>query len=194
MALTTTTTLEHDIGAKLRMMRRMNKMRLKDVAEAVDCSESLLSKIENNKVEPSLKVLHRITAVLGTTIAELFAARRETEITVLHEGQRKVVVTRATEEGGAVSLERVIPFGDDQLLDANIHIVDPKTDSGGDITHAGEEVGYVLEGILELTIEDEVFHLKPGDSFYFRSELRHRYYNPGEVTTKVLWVNTPPTF
>lgn len=194
MALTTTPTLEHDIGAKLRMMRRMNKMRLKDVAEAVDCSESLLSKIENNKVEPSLKVLHRITAVLGTTIAELFAARRENEITVLHEGQRKVVVTRATEEGGAVSLERVIPFGDDQLLDANIHIVDPKTDSGGDITHAGEEVGYVLEGILELTIEDEVFHLKPGDSFYFRSELRHRYYNPGDVTTKVLWVNTPPTF
>jgi transcriptional regulator with XRE-family HTH domain len=194
VALTTTPTLEHDIGAKLRMMRRMNKMRLKDVAEAVDCSESLLSKIENNKVEPSLKVLHRITAVLGTTIAELFAARRENEITVLHEGQRKVVVTRATEEGGAVSLERVIPFGDDQLLDANIHIVDPKTDSGGDITHAGEEVGYVLEGILELTIEDEVFHLKPGDSFYFRSELRHRYYNPGDVTTKVLWVNTPPTF
>lgn len=186
--------LEHDIGTKLRMMRRMNKMRLKDVAEAVDCSESLLSKIENNKVEPSLKVLHRITAVLGTTIAELFAAKRENEITVQHEGERRVVVTRATEAGGAVSLERIIPFGDDQLLDANIHIVDPRTDSGGDITHAGEEVGYVLEGVLELTIEDATYHLTAGDSFYFRSELRHRYYNPGETTTRVLWVNTPPTF
>ena len=187
-------TLEHDIGTKLRMMRRMNKMRLKDVAEAVDCSESLLSKIENNKVEPSLKVLHRSTAVRGTSIAELFAARRDNEITVQRLGARTVVVTRATEHGGAVSLERIIPFGDDQLLDANIHIVDPKTDSGGDITHAGEEVGYVLEGELELTIEDETFFLAAGDSFYFRSELRHRYYNPGEVTTKVLWVNTPPTF
>lgn len=186
--------LEHDIGTKLRMMRRMNKMRLKDVAEAVDCSESLLSKIENNRVEPSLKVLHRITAVLGTTIAELFAAKRENEITVQHEGERRVVVTRATEEGGAVSLERIIPFGDDQLLDANIHIVDPKTDSGGDITHAGEEVGFVLEGVLELTIEDATYNLTAGDSFYFRSELRHRYYNPGDVTTRVLWVNTPPTF
>lgn len=186
--------LEHDIGTKLRMMRRMNKMRLKDVAEAVDCSESLLSKIENNRVEPSLKVLHRITAVLGTTIAELFAAKRENDITVQHEGERRVVVTRATEEGGAVSLERIIPFGDDQLLDANIHIVDPKTDSGGDITHAGEEVGYVLDGVLELTIEDVTYQLTAGDSFYFRSELRHRYYNPGDTTTRVLWVNTPPTF
>jgi len=54
-------TPDHELGTKLRMMRRMNKMRLKDVADAVDCSESLLSKIENNKVEPSLKVLHRIT-------------------------------------------------------------------------------------------------------------------------------------
>ncbi|MEQ8354297.1 MAG: XRE family transcriptional regulator [Kiloniellaceae bacterium] len=188
------TTLEHDIGAKLRMMRRMNKMRLKDVAEAVDCSESLLSKIENNKIEPSLKVLHRITAVLGTSIAELFAARHENAITVQHAGERTVVITRANAESGAVSLERIIPFGDDQLLDANIHIVDPKTDSGGDITHAGEEVGFVLDGELELTIEDETFYLKPGDSFYFRSELRHRYYNPGDHTTRVLWVNTPPTF
>lgn len=176
------------------MMRRMNKMRLKDVAEAVDCSESLLSKIENNKIEPSLKVLHRITAVLGTSIAELFAARHENAITVQHAGERTVVITRANAESGAVSLERIIPFGDDQLLDANIHIVDPKTDSGGDITHAGEEVGFVLDGELELTIEDETFYLKPGDSFYFRSELRHRYYNPGDHTTRVLWVNTPPTF
>ena len=190
----TVSTLQHDIGTKLRMMRRMNKMRLKDVAEAVDCSESLLSKIENNKVEPSLKVLHRITAVLGTSIAELFAASRDNEITIFRKGERKVVVTRATEEGGAVSLERVIPFGDGQVLDANIHIVDPKTDSGGDITHDGEEVGYVLEGELELTIEDETISLSAGDSFYFRSDLRHRYYNPGEITTRVLWVNTPPTF
>jgi len=187
-------TPDHELGTKLRMMRRMNKMRLKDVADAVDCSESLLSKIENNKVEPSLKVLHRITAVLGTSIAELFTAKRENEINIPHEGQRRVVVPRATEEGGAVSLERIIPFGDDQLLDANIHIVDPKTDSGGDITHAGEEVGFVLQGELELTIEDVTYHLTPGDSFYFRSELRHRYYNPGDVTTRVLWVNTPPTF
>lgn len=187
-------TLEHDIGAKLRMMRRMNKMRLKDLAEATECSESLLSKIENNKVEPSLKVLHRITAVLGTTIAELFASQRENEITVQQMGERTVVVTRSNAEGGAINLERIIPFGENQMLDANIHIIDPKTDSGGDITHAGEEVGYILEGELELTIEDETFYLKPGDSFYFRSELRHRYYNPGDLTTRVLWVNTPPTF
>jgi len=189
-----TLALEHDIGTKLRVMRRKNKMRLKDVAEAVDCSESLLSKIENNKTEPSLKVLHRIAAALGTTIAELFAARRDNEITIHRQGERPIVVTRANAKGGAVSLERIIPFRDDQLLDANIHIVDPETDSGGDITHEGEEVGYVLEGELELTIVDEVFSLSVGDSFYFRSDLRHHYRNPGSSTTRVLWINTPPTF
>jgi transcriptional regulator with XRE-family HTH domain len=185
---------EHDIGTKLRGMRRKHKMTLKDVAAAVECSESLLSKIENNKIEPSLKVLHRITAVLGTTIAELFAARRDNEVTIHRQGERPVVITRASTEGGAIKLEHIISFHDDQQLDANIHIVDPETESGGDITHNGEEVGYILEGILELTISDKTYTLSVGDSFYFSSDLGHRYRNPGSSPTRVFWVNTPPTF
>lgn len=187
-------TPEHDIGTKLRIMRRKNKMRLKDLAAAVDCSESLLSKIENNRVEPSLKVLHRVAGALGTSIAELFAAHRDDAVTIHRQGERPVVVTRADARGGEVRLERMIPYQEDQRLDANIHIVEPDTESGGDITHDGEEIGYVLEGRLELTISDETYALNAGDSFYFKSELRHRYRNPGSSLTRVLWVNTPPTF
>src|SRR6185503_462278 len=42
----------------------MRGSRLKDVADAAGCSESLVSKIENNKIEPSLQVLHKLCTVL----------------------------------------------------------------------------------------------------------------------------------
>lgn len=190
----TTPALEHDIGAKLRGMRRLRKMRLKDVALTVGCSESLLSKIENGKVQPSLKVLHRIAAALGTTIGALFIDKKDDEITIHRAGGYPVVTTRAKKGGGAINLERISPFGDDQLIEANIHVIDPGTDSGGEISHAGEEIGYVLEGELELIIEGRAHLLKAGDSFCFRSELQHSYRNPAAVTSRVIWVNTPPTF
>ena len=37
-------------------------------------------------------------------------------------------------------------------------------------------------------------HLREGDSFYFASNMKHRWSNPGKQEAWVLWVNTPPTF
>lgn len=73
-------------------------------------------------------------------------------------------------------------------------MIEPGTESGGDISHEGEEVGYVLEGEFELVVEERPYFLKAGDSFCFRSELRHHYRNTSEQTARVFWVDTPPTF
>jgi uncharacterized cupin superfamily protein len=64
----------------------------------------------------------------------------------------------------------------------------------GAMRHEGDEVGYVLEGRLELSIDDKLHALGPGDSFAFPSNLAHTYRNPGTEVTRVIWVNTPPTF
>ncbi|MGL6021122.1 MAG: cupin domain-containing protein [Gibbsiella quercinecans] len=66
--------------------------------------------------------------------------------------------------------------------------------SDGQIEHHGEEMGYVLEGELELHLGEDIWHLEPGDSFYFPSHVPHGYRNPGTVVARVLWVNTPVTF
>jgi quercetin dioxygenase-like cupin family protein len=53
---------------------------------------------------------------------------------------------------------------------------------------------YLLEGLLELSVDGRDHLIQLGDSFHFNSELPHGYRNPGTVVAKVLWVNTPPTF
>ena len=183
-----------DLGAKLRHARRLKRLRLKDVAVEVGCSESLLSKIECEKVTPSLRTLHRIVTVLDTSIAALFADSRGESIILYRSGERPVVVIDAPEQPGTIRLERVTPNVEDQSLEGNIHVVSPGATNGGEIKHVGEEMGFVIQGELELTVGDTTHHLRTGDSFFFRSELPHSYRNPGDIEARVLWVNTPPTF
>lgn len=184
----------NDLGAKLRHARRVKRMRIKDVAHEVGCSESLLSKIECDKATPSLRTLHRIVSALDTSIATLFADHSGDSVTLYRNGQRPVVAIDAPDQPGSIRLERVTPNIEDQSLEGNIHSVSPGATNGGEIKHIGEEMGYVLEGELELTVGDSKHLLRTGDSFFFRSELPHSYRNPGEVEARVLWVNTPPTF
>jgi transcriptional regulator with XRE-family HTH domain len=184
----------NDLGAKLRHARRVKRLRLKDVALKVGCSESLLSKIECEKTTPSLRTLHRIVTALDTSIAALFADLRGDSIMLYRSGEHPVVVIDAPEQPGSIRLRRLTPNIEDQSLEGNIHVISPGATNGGEIKHVGEEMGYVMRGELELTVGDTTHLLRAGDSFFFRSELPHSYRNPGGVEAQVIWVNTPPTF
>ena len=183
-----------NLGVKLRHARKVKKLRLKDVALAVGCSESLLSKIECDRTTPSLRTLHRIVTVLDTSISSMFADPERAEVTVYQNGERPVVVIHEPERDSTIRLERLTPYVEDQTLEGNIHVVAPGATNGGEIKHVGEEVGFVLEGEFELTVGSKTYRLKVGDSFFFRSELPHSYSNIGTKTARVLWINSPPTF
>ena len=169
-------------------------MRMKDVAAAAGCSESLISKIENNKAVPSLGVLHRICEALDLALGELLTAPEENDGVVTRAGERRIVEIDPVRKGTGIRLERLVPYSKGHLIQGNIHIVAPGGSSDGTISHSGEEVGYVLAGKIELTVGGQTYRLSAGDSFCYRSELRHGYRNRGKVEARVLFVNTPPSF
>lgn len=181
------------LGGRLRHRRKLMGLTLSAVARAAGCSESMISKIETDSVSPSLTMLRRVATALDTNVAKLFAETPSQGI-VSREGERPRIDTDTLRRGDAISLERLIPYHDGTLLQANIHIVGPGGCSDGLITHVGEEMGYILAGVLELTVDGRAYLLNPGDSFHFASDLPHGYRNPGAAETRVLWVNTPPTF
>jgi transcriptional regulator with XRE-family HTH domain len=182
------------IGTRLHHLRQMRELRMKDVAAAAGCSESMISKIENNKAMPSLGVLHRICEVLNVALGELLTAPDENGGVVTRAGERRIVDIDPLRKGTGIRLERLVPYAKGHLLQGNIHIVAPGGSTDGTISHSGEEVGYVLAGEIELTVGDETYSLKAGDSFCYNSDLRHGYRNPGNVEARVLFVNTPPSF
>jgi transcriptional regulator with XRE-family HTH domain len=183
------------IGFKLKHARLTKGLRLHELAKRLGCTEGFLSKVENDKVNPSLAVLHRLVRELEVNIAILFdPPTEEGPVQIMLPGKRPLIKLDPMLPGRGIALERLISTGRGMLLEANIHHVDPGGRTDGAITHEGEELGYVLEGQLELEVDGRKYRLSKGDSFFYRSELKHQYRNPGRTSTRVLWVCTPPTF
>ena len=53
----------------------------------------------------------------------------------------------------------------------------------------------MISGTLEIWLDEIRCHtLHEGDGFWLESTVGHRWYNPSNKETVLLWVNTPPTF
>ena len=66
-----------DVGRKLRHMRNLHNLSLKQLAATVGCSESMLSKVETGRVNPTLTMLRKLVDALGINIAFLFEPQDE---------------------------------------------------------------------------------------------------------------------
>jgi quercetin dioxygenase-like cupin family protein/DNA-binding XRE family transcriptional regulator len=193
-AATSQATPAESLGVRLRHARMVRQLTLKALAEQAGCSESLLSKVEGGHATPSLATLHRLALALSTNIAALVSGPDINTSPVQRANERPAVSFPTRGKRGSIMLERVVVPSPGQLLQGDIHVIEPHSSSDEQISHLGEELGYVIEGELELTLDDERHLLKAGDSFYFPSSRPHSYRNPGKVVTRVLWINTPPTF
>jgi transcriptional regulator with XRE-family HTH domain len=182
------------LGVRLRHGRMTKGLRLKDLAEAADCSESMISKIENGRAVPSLKALYRIAEVLELTVGQLFEKPSEPSGLLSRSGERPIVKIDPLRNGPGLTLERLIPYDKSRLLQGSIHNIAPGGSGGGLITHEGEEVAYVIEGQIELIVGDAKYLLNAGDSICYRSEQPHGYKNGSDNPAKVIIVNTPPSF
>jgi transcriptional regulator with XRE-family HTH domain len=179
------------LGARVKHARLLAGIRMKDLAARVGCTESMVSKIESGRVVPSLPMLRRLVEALDRDLSSFFGSDINAPGLVLRAGQRPVALTDSLRVGHGVSYERLVPLAAGNLLECNIHVVQPQGDKQDPITHQGETIGYVIEGQIELTIDTTTYMLTVGDSFFFKNHLTNSYRNPGPSVARVIWVNTP---
>ena len=189
-----------DLGNEIRQLRKVRGVTLQQLALATGKSVGFLSQVERNLTRPSVAALQDISEALAVHIGWFFpddviGSPQEREHIVRRHNRRRLTYSElsGTEYLGL----------HDHLLSANLNgnlalgisRYEPGASTGDDsYAHDGEEAGLVLSGHLELTLEDRVHLLEAGDSFSFKSRLRHRYANPSEhEDTLVVWANTPIT-
>ena len=187
-----------DLGQEIRQLRKVRGITLQQLALATGKSVGFLSQAERNLTKPSVAALQDISAALGVHIGWFFreeasGSAAEREHIVRQQNRRRLTYSElsGTEYLGL----------HDHLLSANLNgelalgisRYEPGASTGDDdYTHTGEEAGLVLSGRLELTIDGVLHRLEAGDSFSFKSQLRHRYVNPSSSEdTVVIWANTP---
>src|SRR5215213_1338660 len=133
-------------GGRIRAARKALRMNLKQVSALADVTESFLSKLENNRVQPSLATLHRIASVLRTNISVLLSAddSEKDVVTITRNDSRSIRTFAGSKKGKKIRLELLIP-GDQQIpLQAGIHLIDAGASSSERYSHTGSEFGYVL--------------------------------------------------
>ncbi|ATN37761.1 hypothetical protein ACO34A_28785 (plasmid) [Rhizobium sp. ACO-34A] len=182
---------ELQVGARLKHARLLEGILIRELAERVGCAESMISKIENGKVTPSLEMLQRLVEALNRDLSSFFGTDINSPGLVQKASERTISQVDALRGGTGVSYERLVPLAAGNLLEGNIHRIEPGGEKIDQITHQGETVGYVIEGELELSIEDTIYKLSTGDSFFFKNHLTNRYRNTGSSLTRVIFVNTP---
>jgi DNA-binding transcriptional MerR regulator/quercetin dioxygenase-like cupin family protein len=174
------------IGLRLRQLRVRRALSLAQVAGSVGISVGFLSALERSHMSASVATLRKLARFYKINILDFYAPA-ESNSRLISPENRKVL-----EAGPGVRME-LLAWGN-TVMEPHLFRVAPGSGSGDAYSHEGEEFLYLLRGELSITVEEEEYRLKPGDSFYFESLSQHRWRNPGRSETWVLWVNTPPTF
>lgn len=174
------------IGTRLRQLRLRKGASLASVAKAVGISVGFLSALERSQMSASVGTLRRLARHYKHNILDFYDTA-EAHTHLVRPKSRKVL-----EAGPGVRME-LLAWGN-TVMEPHLFRIAPAASSGDSYTHVGEEFLFVLRGQFEIFLRGERHRLRSGDSFYFESAVPHRWANPGESETWVLWINTPPTF
>ena len=184
-------------GRRIRHARLIKGYTLRQLAEIVECSESMISKLENSRLSPSLAMLHRLAEALDTTVPDLLIVGPEDDgsnpVTVFPSERFAERPAQDGEENRLVWFDRVLPFDQQGLLQVNLLHLAPGAEQPRFLQHEGEEFIFVLDGTLDVIVEDQTYPVAAGGGIFFSSMLDHRYANTGTEVVRALWVNTPPT-
>ena len=173
------------VGRPIRALRKAKGMTLQALAAASGVSAGMLSEIERDQANPSLRVLSQIRNALGAPISALFEE-------LAHPAGDPGFVRRAAHRPwldlGYMSKELLSPGGP-QNLQFMILPVPAHGDSGDKpLSYPAEKGGMLLEGALYLSVDGREVLLGEGDSFLFDSLHPHRFRNPLNRAARVLWI------
>ncbi len=154
-----------DLGAQIKNMRLMRGLSQKHLAHLTGVTPSTISQVEKNLIYPSIPALFRIAESLSVEVATFFR----------NYGLEKNTYVYPVDERTATSLGKISKSDADAklLLPPDIEVpvetvfitIHPgKKLAGHFFAHKGQELGYLISGRLEMTIENQSYEIKPGDT------------------------------
>jgi transcriptional regulator with XRE-family HTH domain len=179
------------LGQQLQLLRKRHEWSLADVAEMSGISQSTLSRIENNKLSPTIDILSRLLNGLRIPYHELIIPDGRAAPPDFCQVTRRGAGNRIDLPGLAYE---ILPGGPEHpRLATTILTVTARSvaEMGGLSSHDGEEFLHVLSGVLILHRRGfEPLVLRTGDSAYFCSGVPHIYVCGSNVPTRILTVST----
>ena len=176
------------LAQRIRDFRKQRNFTLEQLAERSQLTQSVLSKVENSRVTPSLVALGRIASALGITLSELLKGVDE---------ERKIMVVSARDLEDAerqrsrtgVIYRALAPTRREKRMGPYLlEIPAGSSSKKEEWAHDGEKFIMVIKGAIELLYGDERYRLRRGDCAYFDANEKHRILGSGDQPAEVLCV------
>jgi transcriptional regulator with XRE-family HTH domain len=86
--------IKYSFGEKIRDIREKSGLTLREVAQRIEVSESLISQIERNKVSPSIDTLFSIAEALEVDLDYLFSDyQKKRRVSIVRKDSMKKIKT-----------------------------------------------------------------------------------------------------
>ena len=162
------------IGARIRAIREEKGLSLDALSNMTGFAVDLLADIEQNRVQPQLGTIIRLSKALDSAFGRLVSGVGDRLYSVTRKGEQKIV-SRSTSAQGRKQVyvyRSLAPEVKGRHMEALIVQLEenPETEMS---VHEGEEFIYVLQGVVRLQIGEDNFDLEPGDSVYYLSTTPH---------------------
>jgi transcriptional regulator with XRE-family HTH domain len=178
-----------DLGTRLRTLRLNKGYTLRGLARRAGCSASFLSQIELNQGSPTVANLQKICRALQFPISDVLReeARLEEPQMVRLGAETNPLAMRWHKAQLRYVLSEPVP--------AQFTMLVLKLEAGAEIPQRSanrsiNELAVVLNGEVELRVNDQVFHLTSKQGLYFNLSANHQWKNIGTSMAEILMVNS----
>jgi len=182
----------HTVGQRLRWLRREQHLSLKSLAAQAEVSVGMISQIERDQVNPSIRVLEKLRLALHVPLSALLednsASASEHPLPMLQDFVRRADQRPHFRVGDKGLMKELLSPPGNHNLQVMTILLPPHARSEEILLGQGEKAGLVLEGSITLTVAHRKALLNEGDSFQFSSAIPHGVANPTDQPARVLWI------
>jgi transcriptional regulator with XRE-family HTH domain len=174
--------LAETIGERIKTLRTGQGMTLADLGEKANLSTSYLSQIERDKTSPSLTTLETIAKSLNIGLRTLFETDDEAAFVL----RARKETNTPTHKDPVVHQPLMPQIGNPEIEVYRITF-HPRSAPEQIEQFTGEEIIYMLDGELTISIGDEQFMLTAGDSIHYDALLFHSWKNESSDFCTIIW-------
>lgn len=168
------------IGQQIKIYRKKKGYTLDDLSDRCGLSTSYLSLLERGKNNPTLLSIQSICTALDISMSDLFADMEKNRFLIRKDERELLFSERETVQYYSLS-DSSWPV---QLITIEVDDNDEHTSH----KHVFSEIGLILEGRMQFTIEGEKIEVSKGDSLYIVKGSEHSFHKIGDERCVFLWI------
>lgn len=183
----------YDLGARIKSIRLMRGLSQKELAVLTGVTPSTISQVEKNLIWPSLPALFRMSESLGVEVATLFKDSAEFGGSPIYCREARSALTLHRGLKGRVEAEALVPPDAELPVKMTlIRVLPGKRVPSHFFNHKGAEMGYLLSGQLEMSVDSRLFTIKAGDVVHLLKDTPDGWQNRSDEVAELLWLQLHP--